>query len=54
MSKFLPTSKFKWIDREGFDLNKYKKTFSKGFVVEVDFEYRKGCVLEVGFEYLKE
>ena len=39
MSKFLPTSGFKWIDPKEFDLNKYTSNSSKGFVLEVDFEY---------------
>ena len=42
MSKFLPTSGFKWMDPKEFDLNKYTNNSSKG------------CVLEVGLEYLKE
>ena len=41
MSKFLPTSGFKWIDPEMFDLNKYTSNSSKGCVLEVDSEYRK-------------
>ena len=41
MSKFLPTSGFKWIDRKEFDLNKYISNSSKGCVVEVDLEYPK-------------
>ena len=39
MSKFLPTSKFKWIDAKQFDLNKYTSNSSKGCVFKVDFEY---------------
>ena len=42
MSKYLPTSRFKWINRKAFNLNKYN---SNGL---------KGCVLEVGIEYPKE
>ena len=42
MSKFLPTSGFKWIDPKEFDLNKYSSNSWKG------------CVLEVGLEYPKE
>ena len=38
MSKFLPTSRFKWIE---FDLNKYTSNSSKGCVLEVDFQYPK-------------
>ena len=30
MSKFLPTSRFKWIDPKAFDLNKYTSNNSKG------------------------
>ena len=46
MSKFLPTSRFKWIDLKECDLNKYicnkyTSNSSKGFVLEVDFEYPK-------------
>ena len=36
MSKFLPTSGFKWIDPKEFDLNKYTSNSSKGCVFEVD------------------
>ena len=39
MSKFLPTSKLKWIDAKEFDLNKYTSNSSKGCVLEVNFEY---------------
>ena len=38
MSKFLPTSGFKWIDIKQFDLNKYNSNSSKGCVLEVDLE----------------
>ena len=41
MSKFLPTSGFKWIDPKEFDLNKYTSNSSKGCVIEVDLEYPK-------------
>ena len=41
MSKFLPTSGFKWIDPKAFDLNKYTSNSSKGCVFEVDLEYLK-------------
>ena len=41
MSKFLPTSGFKWIDPKKFDLNKYTSNRSKGCVLEVDLEYSK-------------
>ena len=42
MSKFFPTSGFKWIDPREFDSNKYISNISKG------------CVLEVGLKYPKE
>ena len=41
MSKFLPASRFKWIDLKEFDLNKYAINNSKGCVLENDFEYLK-------------
>ena len=41
MSKFLPTSGFKWIHLKDFDLNKYTSNSSKGCVHEVDLEYPK-------------
>ena len=41
MSKFLPTSHFKWIDPKEFDLNKYNSNSSKGCVLEADLEYPK-------------
>ena len=41
MSKFLPTSGFKWIDSKEFDLNKYTSNSSKECVHEVDLEYPK-------------
>ena len=41
MSKFLPTSDFKWIDTKEFELNKYTSNGSKGWVLEVNFEYSK-------------
>ena len=41
MSKFLPTSGFKWIDLEELDLNKYTSNSSKGCVLEFDLEYPK-------------
>ena len=41
MSKFLPTSGFKWIDPKKFDLNKYTSNSLKGCVLEVDLEYPK-------------
>ena len=41
MSKFLPTSSFKWIDPIEFDLNKCTSNSSKGCVLEVNLEYQK-------------
>ena len=40
-SNFFPTSGFKWIDPEEFDLNKYTSNSSKGCVLKVDVEYPK-------------
>ena len=41
MSKFLPTSAFKWIDSKQFDLNKYTRNISIGCVLEADIKYSK-------------
>ena len=41
MSKFLPTSGFKWIDPKEFDLNKYTSNSSNRCVLEADLEYPK-------------
>ena len=41
VSKFLPTSGFKWVDPKYFDLNKYTSICLKGFVLEVNLEYPK-------------
>ena len=41
MSKFLPTSGFKWIDPKTFDLNKYTSNSLKECVFEVGFENPK-------------
>ena len=41
MSKFLPTSGFKWIDLKEFDLNKYHSNTSKECILEVVLEYPK-------------
>ena len=41
MSKFPPTSGFKWIDLKEFDMNKYTSNSSKGWVLEVELEYPK-------------
>ena len=39
MSKFLPTSRFKWKDPKEFNLNKYTGNSSKGCVIKIDLEY---------------
>ena len=39
MSKILPTSGFKWIDAEEFDLHKYNSNSTKRSVLEFDLEY---------------
>ena len=41
MSKFFPTSGFKWIGPKEFDLHSYTSNSSKGCVLEVDLEYPK-------------
>ena len=41
MSKFPPTSEFKWIDPKEFDLNKYTSNNSKGYFLEDYLEYPK-------------
>ena len=41
MSKFFPTSGFKWIDPKELELNKYTRNSSKGCVLEVDLKYPK-------------
>ena len=41
ISKFFPTSGFKWIEPKQFDLNKDTSNNSKGCVLEVDLEYPK-------------
>ena len=41
MSKFLPTSGFKWINPKRFDLDNYTSNSSKACVLEVDLEYPK-------------
>ena len=38
ISKFIPTSDFKWIYPKKFDLNKYTSSSSKECVLEVEFE----------------
>ena len=41
MSKFLLTSRFKWIDRKEFDLNKCTSNSSKDWILIVDLKYPK-------------
>ena len=41
MSKFLPTSEFKWIDPKEFHLNKYTSNSLKGCVFVFDLELSK-------------
>ena len=41
ISKFLPTSDFKWIDPKDFDSNKYSSDSSTDCVLEVLLEYSK-------------
>ena len=41
MSKFLPTSGFKWIDREEFALNKYDSNSLKVCIFKIDVKYHK-------------
>ena len=41
MSKFLPTSGFKWIDPKEFTLNKYISNSSRGCVLKINLEYHK-------------
>ena len=41
MSKFFPTSSFKWIDPKELDVNKYTSNSSKRCVAELDLEYPK-------------
>ena len=48
MSKFLPTSRFKWIDIKEFDLNNYTSNSSKGCVLKVDLE----CPKELYVNYI--
>ena len=41
MSKFLPTSEFKWIDPKDFDLKKYISNSLKRCVLDICLEYPK-------------
>ena len=47
MSKFFPTSAFKWIDPKNFDSNKCSNNRSKGCALEVDLEEYSEELLEV-------
>ena len=40
MSKFLSTSRFKWINPKEFDLNKYTRNSSKGCVHNIQKIYK--------------
>ena len=51
MSKFHPTSGFKWIDLKEFDFNKYTINSSKGYLLEVDIEYPKE-LMKLNNDYL--
>ena len=42
MSKPLSKSKFKWLNSEKFNLDKYKDASLRGCVLEVNLEYPKG------------
>ena len=50
MSKFLPTSGFKWIDPKQFDINKYTSNSLNGCILKVDLEYPKQ-VMELHNDY---
>ena len=39
MFKFIPTSRFKWVDPKEFDLNKHTSNSLEGCVLQVDLEY---------------
>ena len=41
MSEVLPTGRFKWIDHNEFDVNKYTCNSSKGCALKVNLEYPK-------------
>ena len=41
ISKFFPTSGYKWIDPKEYELNNHTSHSSKGCAVEVDLEYPK-------------
>ena len=51
ISKFLPTTAFKWINSKEFDLNKYTSISSKACVFEVDskqFQYKGNQTMKFG------
>ena len=51
ISKFLPTTAFKWINSKEFDLNKYTSISSKVCVLEVDskqFQYKGSQTMKFG------
>ena len=48
MSKFFPTSWFKWIDLKEFKLNKYSKNNSKAFGLEVQYS-KELCELHIDY-----
>ena len=41
MSKYLPSSRFEWIDLKELSLNKYSSNNLKGCVLEVDLKHSK-------------
>ena len=41
MSKFHPTTGFKWIDPKEFDLNKYNDNSSRAYALEAYLKYPK-------------
>ena len=48
MLKFSSTDESKWIDPKKYDSKKYSSNNSKGFVLEVDFEYpenHRNCLM---------
>ena len=52
VSKFLPTSRFKWIEPKALNLKKYTSNSSKGCILEVDFEYLKELFkLHIGYPF---
>ena len=39
MSKFHPTTGFRWIDPKDFELNKYNNNSPRGFAIEAYLKY---------------